>query len=126
MNKQKDINIFLTKNNKNYYNEDLNYLSMIKIWNSIKDKYIKIRNKNKLQSSYSYTDETKILEQNSDNESDTTKFENTKYNYNRSRKINSLKCNNKKLLNYSKNLYHNDKSLHIKRNKDDEYEIILK
>lgn len=124
MNKQKDINIFLTKNNKNYYDEDLNYLSMIKIWKSIKNKYLNIRNKNKLQSSY--TGETKMLEQNSDNESDKTEFENTNYNYNRSRKINSLKSNNKKLLDYSKILYHDNKSLHIKRNKNDEYEIILK
>lgn len=125
INKQKNIEIFLEKNNKNYCEENSNYFSMIKIWCSIKNKYTNSRNKKKLQSSYDIND---IQEQNSDNESDKTEFEkNIKYD-NRERKANSKKCNNiNKLFTFNKPKYcEKDKSLHIKRiDFDNYYEIVL-
>lgn len=125
INKQKNIEIFLEKNNKNYCEENSNYFSMIKIWYSIKNKYTNSRNKKKLQSSYDIND---IQEQNSDNESDKTEFEkNIKYD-NRERKANSKKCNNiNKLFTFNKPKYcEKDKSLHIKRiDFDNYYEIVL-
>lgn len=125
INKQKNIEIFLEKNNKNYCEEDSNNISMIKIWYSIKNKYTNSRNKKKLQSSYDIND---IQEQNSDNESDKTEFEkNIKYD-NRERKANSKKCNNiNKLFTFNKPKYcEKDKSLHIKRiDFDNYYEIVL-
>ena len=125
INKQKNIEIFLEKNNKNYCEENSNYFSMIKIWYSIKNKYTNSRNKNKLRSSYDIND---IQEQNSDNESDKTEFEkNIKYD-NRERKANSKKCNNiNKLFTFNKPKYcEKDKSLHIKRiDFDNYYEIVL-
>ena len=124
-NKQKDIEIFLEKNNKNYYEENSNYFSMIKLWYSIKNKHTNSRNKKKLQSSMILMD---ILEQNSDNESDKTEFEkNIKYD-NRERKANSKKCNNiNKLFTFNKPKYcEKDKSVHIKRiDFDNYYEIVL-
>lgn len=125
INKQKNIEMFLEKNNKNYCEENSNYFSMIKIWYSIKNKYTNSRNKKKLQSSYDIND---IQEQNSDNESDKTEFEkNIKYD-NRERKANSKKCNNiNKLFTFNKPKYcEKDKSLHIKRiDFDNYYEIVL-
>lgn len=125
INKQKNIEMFLEKNNKNYYEENSNYFSMIKIWYSMKNKYTNSRNKKKLQSSYDIND---IQEQNSDNESDKTEFEkNIKYD-NRERKANSKKCNNiNKLFTFNKSKYcEKDKSLHIKRiDFDNYYEIVL-
>ena len=125
INKQKNIEIFLEKNNKNYCEENSNYFSIIKIWYSIKNKYTNSRNKKKLQSSYDIND---IQEQNSDNESDKTEFEkNIKYD-NRERKANSKKCNNiNKLFTFNKPKYcEKDKSLHIKRiDFDNYYEIVL-
>lgn len=125
INKQKNIEIFLEKNNKNYCEENSNYFLMIKIWYSIKNKYTNSRNKKKLQSSYDIND---IQEQNSDNESDKTEFEkNIKYD-NRERKANSKKCNNiNKLFTFNKPKYcEKDKSLHIKRiDFDNYYEIVL-
>ena len=125
INKQKNIEIFLEKNNKNYCEENSNYFSMIKIWYSIKNKYTNSRNKKKLQSSYDIND---IQEQNSDNESDKTEFEkNIKYD-NRERKANSKKCNNiNKLFTFNKPKYcEKDKSLHIKRiDFDNYYEIVI-
>jgi|TARA_Y100000389_G_scaffold75922_1_gene72579 hypothetical protein len=123
-NKQKDIEIFLEKNNKNYYEENSNYFSMIKLWYSIKNKHTNSRNKKKLQSSMILMD---ILEQNSDNESDKTEFEkNIKYD-NRERKANSKKCNNiNKLFTFNKPKYLRKESLNIKRiNFDNYYEIVL-
>ena len=125
INKQKNIEIFLEKNNKNYCEENSNYFSMIKIWYSIKNKCTISRNKKKLQSSYDIDD---IQEQNSDNESDKTEFEkNIKYD-NRERKANSKKCNNiNKLFTFNKPKYcEKDKSLHIKRiDFDNYYEIVI-
>ena len=125
INKQKNIEIFLEKNNKNYCEENSNYFSMIKIWYSIKNKCTNLRNKKKLRSSYDIND---IQEQNSDNESDKTEFEkNIKYD-NRERKANSKKCNNiNKLFTFNKPKYcEKDKSLHIKRiDFDNYYEIVL-
>ena len=125
INKQKNIEMFLEKNNKNYCEENSNYFSMIKIWYSIKNKYTNSRNKKKLQSSYDIND---IQEQNSDNESDKTEFEkNIKYD-NRERKANSKKCNNiNKLFTFNKPKYcEKDKSLHIKRiDFDNYYEIVI-
>lgn len=123
-NKQKDIEIFLEKNNKNYYEDNSNYFSMIKLWYSIKNKHTNSRNKKKLQSSMILMD---ILEQNSDNESDKTEFEkNIKYD-NRERKANSKKCNNiNKLFTFNKPKYLRKESLNIKRiNFDNYYEIVL-
>lgn len=123
-NKQKDIEIFLEKNNKNYYEENSNYFSMIKLWYSIKNKHTNSRNKKKLQSSMILMD---IQEQNSDNESDKTEFEkNIKYD-NRERKANSKKCNNiNKLFTFNKPKYLRKESLNIKRiNFDNYYEIVL-
>ena len=123
-NKQKDIEIFLEKNNKNYYEENSNYFSMIKLWYSIKNKHTNSINKKKLQSSMILMD---ILEQNSDNESDKTEFEkNIKYD-NRERKANSKKCNNiNKLFTFNKPKYLRKESLNIKRiNFDNYYEIVL-
>jgi len=125
INKQKNIEIFLEKNNKNYCEENSNYFSMIKIWYSIKNKCTNLRNKKKLRSSYDNND---IQEQNSDNESDKTEFEkNIKYD-NRERKANSKKCNNiNKLFTFNKPKYcEKDKSLHIKRiDFDNYYEIVI-
>jgi hypothetical protein len=125
INKQKNIEMFLEKNNKNYCEENSNYFSMIKIWYSIKNKCTISRNKKKLQSSYDIDD---IQEQNSDNESDKTEFEkNIKYD-NRERKANSKKCNNiNKLFTFNKPKYcEKDKSLHIKRiDFDNYYEIVI-
>ena len=125
INKQKNIEMFLEKNNKNYCEENSNYFSMIKIWYSIKNKCTISRNKKKLQSTYDIDD---IQEQNSDNESDKTEFEkNIKYD-NRERKANSKKCNNiNKLFTFNKPKYcEKDKSLHIKRiDFDNYYEIVI-
>lgn len=121
---QKDIENYLEVDKNNYYEEDSNHLLMMKFWNYMKSKSMKIRNKIKLQSSYCIND---MLEQYSDNESDKTEFEKiVKYN-NRCRKSYSKKNNfyNKSTETNKAKYYKRIKSLNIIRDNYENYEIVL-
>ena len=114
----KDINLYVTCNSNK---EEENGVFLIKLWNSLKGKSIKSRNKYKIQSSYNIKDD---LVQSSDNESDKTYNEkHIRFREQNARKENSIKSNNSdKPNNSDKTKYHKrDKSLDIVRNKYDEY-----
>lgn len=112
----KDINLYVTCNSNK---EEENGFFLTKLWNSLKRKSIKSRNKDKIQSSYNIKDD---LLQSSDNESDKTCSEKkVKYKETIERKAYSNKSNNSDKTKYHKR----DKSLDIVRNKYDEYEIVL-
>jgi len=118
----KDINLYVTCNSNK---EEENGVFLTKLWNSLKGKSIKSRNKYKIQSSYNIKDN--IL-QSSDNESDKTYNENhIRFREQNARKENSIKSNNSDKPNNSDKKKYNkrDKSLDIVRNKYDEYEIVL-
>ncbi len=88
--------------------------TLIKLWNSILKKCKRINNK--LSSKY----ENENIEQLSDDESDKTKYEIYNKHKLRGRKANSSKSHEKNS-NYDKR----DNSLDIKRNENNEYEIVL-
>lgn len=120
----KDINLYVTCNSNSELGEDNEYF-LIKLWNSLKGKSIKSRNKKKIQSSYSKNDN---IIQCSDNESDRTDNEkNITHREKNARKENSFISNNcDKSNNSDKTKYHKrDKSLDIVRNTNEEYEIVL-
>ena len=125
----KDINLYVTHNSNNELEEE-NGFFLTKLWNSLKRKSIKSRNKKKLQSNYN----TNSMLQNSDNESDKTDNEQKlKYKHSIGRKTNSVISNNSdksnnsnKSNNSDKKLYNKrDNSLDIIRNTNEEYEIVL-
>tara|TARA_Y100000389_G_scaffold197069_1_gene230998 strand:- start:22 stop:384 length:363 start_codon:yes stop_codon:yes gene_type:complete len=112
----KDINLYVTCDSNK---DEENGFFLTKLWNSLKGKSIKSRNKDKIQSSYNIKDD---LVQSSDNESDKTNNEqNIRFREQNARKENSIKSNNSDKTKYHKR----DKSLDIVRNKYDEYEIVL-
>lgn len=120
----KDINLYVTCNSNSEFGEDNEYF-LIKLWNSLKGKSIKSRNKKKIQSSYSKNDN---IIQCSDNESDKTYNEkNITRREKNARKANSVISNNSdKSDNSDKTKYRKrDKSLDIVRNTNEEYEIVL-
>ena len=120
----KDINLYVTCNSNSELGEE-NGFFLIKLWNSLKGKSIKSRNKKKIQSSYSKNDN---IIQCSDNESDRTDNEkNITHREKNARKANSVISNNSdKSNNSGKTKYHKrDKSLDIVRNINEEYEIVL-
>ena len=114
----KDINLYVMCNSNSELGEENEYF-LIKLWNSLKGKSIKSRNKKKIQSSYSKNDN---IIQCSDNESDRTDNEkNMTHREKNARKANSVISNNSDKTKYHKR----NKSLDIVRNTNEEYEIVL-
>lgn len=71
----KDINLYVTHDLSNDFEEEESKIILTKLWNSLKRKSIKSRNIKKSQSSYDIKDG---IFQNSDNKSDKTDKEKTK------------------------------------------------